>query len=79
VLGFAFPKQTMSWEELHALGPLINAITTDDACLFLWVCPPLVQKTLAMVKAWGSLIIRTVGLSQPASAGAMLKAPSNRS
>jgi N6-adenosine-specific RNA methylase IME4 len=44
---------TMSWEDLHALGPLIDALTTDDAVLFLWVCQPLLKETIGMAEAWG--------------------------
>ena len=44
---------TMTWEDLNALGPLVNAVAADDACLFLWMCQPLLLETLEMAKQWG--------------------------
>lgn len=53
--GYPASKQytLMTWDDLNALGPLIRDVTTDDAVLFLWICPPLLVETLAMVQAWG--------------------------
>lgn len=43
----------MRWADLAALGPAIDAVALPDACLFLWVCAPLVPETLRMAEAWG--------------------------
>jgi N6-adenosine-specific RNA methylase IME4 len=43
----------MTWQDLAALGPTIDAVALPDACLFLWVCAPLVPETLRMAEAWG--------------------------
>lgn len=43
----------MTWDDLAALGPLIDAVALPDACLFLWICPPLIPQTLRMAEAWG--------------------------
>jgi N6-adenosine-specific RNA methylase IME4 len=50
---------TMTWDDLNGLGPSINAVAEDDACLFLWICQPLLIETLAMVAAWGGWTYRT--------------------
>lgn len=42
----------MSWQDLADLGPAINAVALPDACLFMWVCSPLIPETLRMVEAW---------------------------
>lgn len=44
---------TMTWGDLNGLGALISAAATDDCCLFLWMCQPLLVETLEMAKAWG--------------------------
>lgn len=44
---------TMTWDELNALGPYVNAVAAEDACLFMWLCQPLLLETLRMVEAWG--------------------------
>lgn len=44
---------TMTWADLNAIGPFVNAVATDDACLFLWMCQPLLIETLEMAKQWG--------------------------
>ena len=44
---------TMTWADLNALGPSIEAIAAPDACLFLWMCQPLLIETLVMAKEWG--------------------------
>lgn len=43
----------MTWEGLNSLGPHIQSVAADDACLFLWLCQPLLLETLEMVRAWG--------------------------
>lgn len=43
----------MTWDDLATLGPSINAVALPDACLFLWICPPLIPETLRMAEAWG--------------------------
>lgn len=43
----------LSWEGLASLGPSIDAVALPDACLFLWVCSPLIPETLRMAEAWG--------------------------
>lgn len=55
--------KTMTWEDLNSLGPLVNAVATDDACLFLWLCQPLLIETLAMVESWGGWSYRTKAFS----------------
>jgi N6-adenosine-specific RNA methylase IME4 len=54
---------TMSWGDLANLGPLINAVAADDACLFLWLCQPLLIETLRMVDSWGGWSYRTKAFS----------------
>lgn len=44
---------TMTWEELNGLGAAIGEISAPDACLFLWMCQPLLIETLEMAKQWG--------------------------
>ena len=44
---------TMSWEDLSALGPLVQRVAAPNACLFLWLCQPLLIETLRLVEAWG--------------------------
>jgi N6-adenosine-specific RNA methylase IME4 len=44
---------TMTWQDLNALGEAIGAVSAPDACLFLWMCQPLLIETLEMAKAWG--------------------------
>jgi N6-adenosine-specific RNA methylase IME4 len=44
---------TMSWLDLAALGPHIEAVAAPDCCLFLWVCQPLLVETIRMAEAWG--------------------------
>jgi N6-adenosine-specific RNA methylase IME4 len=43
----------MTWDGLGALGPLIADVAAPDACLFLWMCQPLLIETLRMAEAWG--------------------------
>ena len=43
----------MSWDDLAALGPHIQAVAAPDAALFLWICQPLLMETLRMAEAWG--------------------------
>lgn len=43
----------MTWPDLVELGPALDAIALPDACLFLWVCSPLIPETLRMAEAWG--------------------------
>lgn len=43
----------MGWDGLAMLGPLLDAVALPDACLFLWVCSPLIPETLRMAQAWG--------------------------
>lgn len=43
----------MTWADLSALGPSIDAVALPDASLFLWICPPLIPETLRMAEAWG--------------------------
>lgn len=49
----------MTWEDLSALGPHINAVAAPDCCLFLWMCQPLLIETLRMVEAWGGWTYKT--------------------
>jgi N6-adenosine-specific RNA methylase IME4 len=42
----------MTWDDLHALGPLLHAVATPDCAIFLWTCAPLLIETAEMVKAW---------------------------
>ncbi len=42
----------MTWSDLNALGPSINAVAADDCAMFLWLCQPLLIETLRMVEAW---------------------------
>jgi N6-adenosine-specific RNA methylase IME4 len=44
---------TMTWADLNALGPAIDAVSAPDACLFLWMCQPLLIETLEMARQWG--------------------------
>jgi N6-adenosine-specific RNA methylase IME4 len=44
---------TMTWADLNGLGDAVQSVATDDCCLFLWMCQPLLIETLAMAKAWG--------------------------
>jgi len=50
---------TMTWADLNGLGPSIAAVAAPDACLFLWMCQPLLIETLRMVEAWGGWSYRT--------------------
>jgi N6-adenosine-specific RNA methylase IME4 len=43
----------MTWAQLEAIGPYIDTVAANNACLFLWMCPPLVPETLRMAAAWG--------------------------
>lgn len=43
----------MTWDDLKSLKPYIDAVTTPDCILFLWLCQPLLIETLDMVNAWG--------------------------
>lgn len=54
---------TMTWEDLANLGPLINAVASEDACLFLWLCQPLLIETIHMVNSWGGWSYRTKAFS----------------
>jgi N6-adenosine-specific RNA methylase IME4 len=45
--------KTMTWAELNGLGECINAVAEDNACLFLWMCQPLLIETLEMARQWG--------------------------
>lgn len=38
----------LTWDGLAALGPSIDSVALPDACLFLWVCSPLIPETLRM-------------------------------
>jgi N6-adenosine-specific RNA methylase IME4 len=44
--------RTMTWADLAALGPAIDAIAADDCALFMWACRPSIPEALAMVAAW---------------------------
>lgn len=44
---------TMTWADLNGLGPHIEAVSADNACLFLWMCQPLLIETLEMARQWG--------------------------
>ena len=54
---------TMTWDDLNALGPYINAVAAEDCCLFLWMCQPLLIETLRMVESWGGWSYRTKAFS----------------
>lgn len=43
----------MTWDMLESLGTVVDAVALPDACLFMWVCSPLIPETLRMVEAWG--------------------------
>lgn len=43
----------MTWDDLAALGPLLQAVAEPDSAVFLWVCAPLLVETLTMAQAWG--------------------------
>lgn len=43
----------MTWDDLASLGPSIDAVALPDACLFMWVCSPLIPETLRLVQSWG--------------------------
>ncbi len=42
---------TMTWDDLNRLD--IGSVAADDACLFLWMCQPLLIETLEMARQWG--------------------------
>jgi N6-adenosine-specific RNA methylase IME4 len=44
---------TMTWDDLNGLCAAVQSVATDDCCLFLWVCQPLLIETIAMAQAWG--------------------------
>lgn len=44
---------TMTWDDLNAFGDALGTVAADDACLFLWMCQPLLIETLEMAKQWG--------------------------
>lgn len=54
---------TMTWEDLNKLGPYVNAVAADNACLFLWLCQPLLLETLKMVESWGTWEYKTKAFS----------------
>lgn len=43
----------MTWDDLNALGPLIEAVAAPDSVLLMWLCQPLLLETLRMAEAWG--------------------------
>jgi N6-adenosine-specific RNA methylase IME4 len=44
---------TMSFEELCALRPKVDAIAYPDSVLFLWATSPLLDQGIDLVRAWG--------------------------
>lgn len=44
---------TMTWRDIERLGPLLDAVTTPNAALALWVCPPSQDRAIEIVKSWG--------------------------
>lgn len=42
---------TMSAEDIAALP--IADLAADDACLFLWICWPMLPEAMALIEAWG--------------------------
>ena len=42
----------MTWDDLAALGTLLHAVAAPNCAIFLWICPPLLMETAAMVRAW---------------------------
>lgn len=43
----------MTWDDLHALGPLLHQVAAPNCAIFLWTCPPLFMETADTVRAWG--------------------------
>lgn len=43
--------RTMPLAEIKALP--VSKLAADDACLFLWVCSPLIAEALELIPAWG--------------------------
>ncbi len=44
---------TMALEEICAMRPQIDRVSTDSAILFLWVTNPLLEEGLEVMRAWG--------------------------
>lgn len=43
----------MTWQDLHALGPLLHAVAAPDCAICLWTCAPLLLRTAELVQIWG--------------------------
>lgn len=42
----------MTWDDLKALKPYIDAVAAPDCCVFLWICAPLLMETVDLVQSW---------------------------
>lgn len=42
----------MTWADLAALGPLIEAVAAPNCAIFMWTTAPLLLETVAMIHAW---------------------------
>lgn len=45
--------ETMTWAALNRLGKHLDAVAAEDAALFLWIFPPVLQELMRMGRAWG--------------------------
>lgn len=42
----------MTWNDLHALGPLITNVAAPDCAIYLWTTAPLLMEITDCVRAW---------------------------